>query len=327
MLTQAVLIVDAYNVFMRSYCAYPAMSPQGEHIGGLVGFVKTLRRMVDEMQPARVFVVWEGGGSSRRRTLYGAYKANRKPGKLNRFYEDDIPDTDENKLEQVARLVKLLKGFPVCQLYVSDVEADDVIALLAKRLYLDKNKVILSTDKDMYQLLDEKTHVYDLNKKAYVTPETVRATYMIPPRNFALAKTLCGDGSDNIPGVRGCGFKTVAKRFPFLIEDRDVLLQEIVDFASTRVDEAAVYRNVAAASEQLRTNWRLVYLDGSMLSPVAITRLENVISSFSPTVDKLALMKACLEFGASNHLDIHAIAYSMRGLLFTSDDKKADNTK
>lgn len=325
---QPILIVDAYNFFFfRSYCSFPAMDPRtGEHVGGIAGFIKTLSRIVDEIQPSRVFVIWEGGGSSRRRSLYSSYKANRKPGKLNRFYEDDLPDTDENKLTQVKHLVHTLKILPVCQLYVSDVEADDVIAYLVGRHFRDYDKVILSTDKDMYQLLDEKTRVYDLNKKAYVTHETVLKAYNIHPRNFALAKTLCGDGSDNIPGVKGCGFKTVAKRFPFLLQDKDVLLQDVIDFASTRVDEAAVYRNTASSAADLKTYWRLIYLDGSMIPAQSIERLEVIINSYAPELDKLELLKRSVKFGIVNHIDITAVTNSMKFLFFAheAEEEEAD---
>lgn len=314
MLTEPILICDGLNTFMRSYCAYPAMAPNGEHIGGVVGFVKTLRRVIDLVQPKKVFVVWEGGGSSRRRSLYSEYKRQRKPGKLNRFYEDDLPDNDDNKLRQVSQLVKLLKPMPICQLYVGDVEADDVIAYLTNRLFKEQNKIILSTDKDMYQLLDERTHTYDLNKKDFVTPESVMTTFHIPPRNFALAKTICGDGSDNIPGIKGVGFKTAAKKFPILQQDQDIFLQDVINYAATRVDESPVYKNVARAGDDLRRNWRLVYLDGSMLSAGSASKLENVVNGFKPTVNKIGVIKAVVECGANGHLDIDGTLYSMNHL-------------
>ena len=259
MLPDSVLIFDAYNTFCRSFCAYPAMSIHGESAGGVVGFIKSMRRIIEQLKPKKVFVIWEGGGSSKRRSLYSEYKQHRAPGKLNRFYEDDIPDTDVNKLEQVKHLVKLLKSLPIKQVYVSDVEADDVIAYMCKRTLADVNKIIVSTDRDMYQLLDDRTVVYNLNKKSFVTPASVVSEFSIPPRNFALAKTLCGDVSDNIKGIGGVGFKTAAKKFPLLIQnDKDVLLQEIIDYSATRQDEAKIYKTVVEQQELLRKNWRLI---------------------------------------------------------------------
>src|SRR5271157_2653521 len=89
-----VLIVDGLSLFVRSYCAFPQMTGNGEQFGGCIGFMKTLKRITYETSPTAVYVCWESGGSSRRRALLPEYKLNRAPGKLNRFYEDDIPDTE-----------------------------------------------------------------------------------------------------------------------------------------------------------------------------------------------------------------------------------------
>src|SRR3990167_9735177 len=143
-----VLIVDAMNLFVRSYCAYPTMSAHGYQMGGCVGFLKALRRIVSEVQPSAVYVCWEGGGSSRRRALLGTYKLNRAPGKLNRFYEDDIPDSEENRKHQTLSLLAFLKCMPVCQLYASDCEGDDLVAYLCCSPMRNVDKVIVSSDKD-----------------------------------------------------------------------------------------------------------------------------------------------------------------------------------
>ena len=169
-----VLIVDSLNLFIRSYCVSAQVSHTGGYsLGGTIGFLRSLRRIVEEIQPSRVIVVWEGGGSSKRRSLFKEYKQNRRPLKLNRFYEDDIPDSEDNKVFQIALLVKFLKSSPVTQLFVTDFEADDVIAYLVKGPLKDVEKIIVSSDKDMYQLLDDKTRQYSLHKRTIVTKEDV----------------------------------------------------------------------------------------------------------------------------------------------------------
>ena len=129
---RVVLIIDGMNAFLRAHAAFPTMNSNGESMGGCIGFLKMMRRIVSELQPKAVYVAWEGGGSQRRRKLYAGYKMNRKPERLNRFYEDDIPDTDENRKHQLVTLLGMLKCVPVCQLYVSDCEGDDVIAYLCQ---------------------------------------------------------------------------------------------------------------------------------------------------------------------------------------------------
>ena len=219
------------NLFVRSYMAYPTMSAHGYQMGGCIGFLKTLKRIVFEMQPSAVYVCWEGGGSSRRRKLLPEYKLNRVPGRLNRFYEDDIPDSEENRQHQTLALLGMLKCAPVCQLYASDCEGDDLVAYLSYGPMRNVEKVIVSSDKDLFQLLDDRTKLYSLHKKTFVTKENVMEEFRVQAKHFAIAKALCGDPGDNVPGIKGVGFKTVSKLFPMLGTDDNVLLQDVLDYA------------------------------------------------------------------------------------------------
>jgi 5'-3' exonuclease len=118
------------------------MSSHGYQVGGVVGFIKTITQLVKQFSPNIVYIVWESGGSIRRRNLYSEYKKGSRPAKLNRFYGDDIPDTTNNKIKQIAILAKLLSYLPVCQIHVQDCEGDDVINHLTKKL---KGKKIIVT--------------------------------------------------------------------------------------------------------------------------------------------------------------------------------------
>ena len=148
-----ILIIDALNLFTRHYVVNPTMSTLGHHAGGTIGFLKAIRYLADKLLPIQIIVVWEGGGSPRRRAIFPEYKARRKPPKLNRFYGEDIPDSVENRDYQIALAIELLKNAPIMQVYVSDCEADDVIGYLAKYKLKDEECVIVSSDKDFYQLL------------------------------------------------------------------------------------------------------------------------------------------------------------------------------
>lgn len=285
------------------------MSSHGYQMGGAIGFLKTLRRVVSEASPSAVYVAWEGGGSSRRRALYSDYKLNRKPEKLNRFYEDDIPDTEENRRHQIIALLAMIKCAPVCQVYVSDCEGDDVIAYLCRGPMRDIPKIIVSSDKDLYQLLDDKTQLYSLHKKTYVTPDDVLKEFRVRTKSFALAKALCGDSSDNVPGVKGLGFKTVAKLFPFLGTDQDVVLQDVFDYCHTHAEESVIYRRVLEHEDEVKRNWRLVYLDGSMLSAQQAARVDHVLQTFEPHVDKMGMVKQMIKEGI-NDFDVEGFFYT-----------------
>lgn len=295
-----ILIFDAMNLFVRSYSAYPTMSSHGYQMGGCMGFLKTLRRLVNEIGPRAVYIAWEGGGSQKRRALYSEYKMNRKPEKLNRFYEDDIPDSDENKQHQIVALLSMLKNVPACQLYVSDCEGDDVIAYLARGRFRDKLKIIVSSDKDMYQLLDESTKIYNLHKKNYVTVEDVVEEFRIQPKNFALAKALCGDATDNIAGVKGLGFKTAAKILPFLSLEDDIILEDVFKYCESHSDESVSYRRILESRDDVKRNWRLVYLDGGMLSSHQATKIDSLIDTFAPQANRMGLVKTLIKEGIND---------------------------
>ena len=104
-----VLIIDALNFFMRHFSVNPSVSENGHHIGGTVGFLKGIQLLIDNLKPKDIYVIWEGGGSIRRRAIYPDYKHKKRPIKLNRFYGDDIPDTVENRNYQVNLIVNMLK--------------------------------------------------------------------------------------------------------------------------------------------------------------------------------------------------------------------------
>jgi len=293
-----IFIIDGYNMYLRSYSAFPQMSSHGYQMGGCVGFLKSLQRLCREFQPASVYVTWEGGGSQRRRKLYPDYKSDRKPGRLNRFYGDDIPDSEENKQHQLISLLSALKNVPVCQVYVSDCEGDDIVAFLVRGPFRDKQVVIVSADKDMYQLLGPSVKVYSLYRKKFITDADLFEEFRIKSHNFALAKCLCGDDSDNIPGVKGLGFKSVAKKFPMLASDDTIILQDLISYSHTQKGEA--YKRVVENEDIVKRNWQLVHLDGSMLSADQAKRVEHVVNTFEPSVNKMGLLKLMIKEGISD---------------------------
>jgi DNA polymerase-1 len=292
-----VLIIDGLNAYIRAFSAYPQMTSNGEQAGGYIGFLKMLRRLVSECHPRAIYVCWEGGGSTKRRALYSEYKMNRKPEKLNRFYGDDIPESDENKKHQLMVLLSLLKCTPVCQLYVSDCEGDDVIAYLCRGPLRNEKKIIASSDKDLLQLLDDNTKIYSFHKKIYVTADDVLNEFRVTVSNFALAKALCGDVSDNIPGVKGLGYKKLVKLFPMLGTEADVLVQDIINFSASHRDEAKLYERVFEAEEIIKRNWRLVYLDGGMLAPSQASKVDHALSTFKPGIDRMSFTRRLIDEG------------------------------
>lgn len=302
-----ILLIDAMNLFVRCFSAFPSMDINGNQMGGVVGSIKMTRKIVEQLQPSAVYFAWEGGGSQRRRALFKEYKMNRRPFRLNRYYEDDIPESDDNRKHQIMVLLELLKCLPVCQLYTPDCEGDDVIAHLCTNTFQNSEKIIASSDKDLWQLLNDKTRVYSLHKKTYVTQENVFEEFRVTSKNFAIAKALCGDASDNIPGVKGMGFKTLCKHFPFLGTEKEALLEEVISYAHSHKDEAKIFQRVIDQQDDIKRNWRLVYLDGGMLSHQQVTKIDRCVDTFEPRADKMGFMKLLMKHEFGQDIDVHSL--------------------
>jgi 5'-3' exonuclease len=292
-----ILIIDALNLYKRCFAAYPQMSNNGYQMGGCVGFLKTMRKLIEEKCPSAVYIAWEGGGSQRRRKIFPDYKMHRKPSKLNRFYGEEIPESDDNEKHQMMVLLAMLRCTPVCQLYASDCEADDIIGYACHTKFRGEAKIIASSDKDMYQLLDDSTTIFSLHKKTFVTLPEILETFRVTAQNFAIAKALCGDPSDNIPGIKGFGFKTIAKMFPFLGTETCALPQDIIDYSASHIDQHRLYKRVVDEKEDFLRNWKLVYLDGSMLSSNQTQLIDHVIDNFKPKMDRQGFIKQIVKEG------------------------------
>tara|TARA_Y100000034_G_scaffold134971_1_gene205068 strand:+ start:2646 stop:3599 length:954 start_codon:yes stop_codon:yes gene_type:complete len=298
-----VLLVDALNFFMRHFSVNPSVSENGHHIGGVVGFLKGIQLLIDNLSPQEVVVVWEGGGSLRRRQIYPEYKNNKRPIRLNRFYEGDLPNTVENRNYQVNLIVNLLKVAGLKQLYVGDCEADDVISYSAKYLFEDKPVIIISSDKDYYQLIDGKRiSQWSPGQKTFVTPEKILKKFFIPAHNFCVARCFTGDGSDGLPGIKGAGFRTLAKRFPELAGEKFVSVEEIVNLSLTRSNESSIqlFKNIVEMASVARRNWKLMYLDVSNLSATHIQKIQGSLDTSVALPNKIKFMRLLIREGINN---------------------------
>ena len=293
MYERPVLIVDALNVFVRHYAANPSMNESGEHIGGFIGFLKNIEHLCERTNPFEVIVVWEGGGSARRRAVLSTYKDRRRPMKMNRYYGDEIPDTLENRNKQISLCIESLSLTPCKQVYVADCEADDIIARIVKYLYPGKRKVIVSSDRDLYQLLSSETIQWSPGQKAFVTSKTVLEKFGVSVENFCTVRAFIGDSSDKIAGVRGAGFTSMSKRFPELSLKHHISTSDIIQLAESRLAEKKLklYENILANTAAIKRNWKLMYLDTRNLSAKQIQEIDEKIHKNKPSPNKIELLK------------------------------------
>lgn len=306
------LIFDGLNIFIRSFVVNPTMDVNGDHAGGLMGFLGTINKLVREVQADYVYVVWDGeGGSWKRRSLYKDYKAGRKP-RLNREYGMESPEEQLVSMKtQLMRLDRYLNYLPIRTLKVKGLEADDVIAyLVGHEIPHDDEKVIVSSDKDFYQLLDSKTSMYVHTKKKYYTANDMTDELSVLPENYIIMKCLTGDGSDNIEGIRGIGPKTVVKLFPFLLERR-ATLDEMFEHAELGSDDGrgkAKYRAILENRELVIGNERLMQLSNPFMSPMAARsiryQVREITPKYRPTDMRLQLTRDGLQIKASDFFSV-----------------------
>ena len=139
------------------------MDPKGNMIGGAVGFLKSLQKSCNDFDADEIIIAWDGqGGSQKRKDMDKGYKAGRKPVRFNRrMFELSDTEQENNKAYQHVRLMEYLNEMPIIQLIIDYVEADDIIAYLnGHDKYRDYNKYIISSDRDFFQLVGERTSLY-----------------------------------------------------------------------------------------------------------------------------------------------------------------------
>ncbi|MBC8421781.1 MAG: hypothetical protein H8E03_00015 [Pelagibacteraceae bacterium] len=278
-----VLIVDGLNTFIRVFSVMPTLNDDGIHIGGIVGFLKSIGYAIHLFNPTRTIIVFDGkGGSVRRRKLFPEYKAGRKIKKrLVRSYDFNSPEEErQNMLTQLKRVVEYLELLPVSILSIDNIEADDTIGYLSNQVFDESDIVISSTDKDFLQLINHRIKVYSPTKKKIYDEVSILEEYGVPSKNFLTYRCLEGDKSDNIPGIWGAGLKTIKKRFPDITDqDIDLTLEEIVKFAEEHKTELKLYENVANCKDQLELNRKLMQLHDVDVSVNAKMQILNGVEN------------------------------------------------
>lgn len=277
-----VLLVDSTNNFLRGYAANSAISDKGEHVGGVITFLYTLARFMKTLPIDKIVCVWDGqGGSSRRRSIFKEYKNKRKPRKKNRFYE--YGEKSNSAIQQMM-LMDILKSLPVSQACISDCEADDVIAYLTKHFAKqDYNVVILSTDKDFFQLISPGVVVYNPIKRKFIRSQDVIKQYGIHPDNWCVARTMIGDKSDNIDGVHGVGYKNVIKFFPELVNGGDdaTTLASLYQKITEVEKPGKTLLRIRSECAILERNYKLMQLDESLLTKEQKMEVQDDIAKVS----------------------------------------------
>ena len=290
-LNDRVLVIDGLNTFIRSFSVNPAINDDGLHIGGMMGFLKSIRYTCDILKPSRCIIVFDGkDGSKRRSKIYPDYKATRKVKKrLNRNVDwGTAPaDEEESMKQQMGRLIEYLEQLPLTLVCIDGIEADDTIAYISQQLLTDSDIFIMSTDKDFLQLVDDRVKVWSPTKKKLYTEDEVFEEYGIPSRNILTYRILDGDKSDNITGIRGCGIKSIIKYIQPITENKDFTVIDLLDYVEKSSDNKIKLLDTIQNSRNLvKRNYLLMQLQKVDIPNHTKMKIQGAVNDEVPQLIK-----------------------------------------
>ncbi|MGM0439022.1 MAG: 5'-3' exonuclease [Patescibacteria group bacterium] len=199
---EKVLLIDSNALMYRAYHALPPLKNEGEVVNALYGFFLIFIKALEDVEPDYVVAAFDRKEKTFRHDMFEDYKAQR-------------PDMPEDLVSQIPLIKEGLKSFKTPALDKKGFEADDIIATLAKRWEKNAEVVILTGDRDLLQLVNDRVSVRSpgrgIKKMINFDKEKVVNKYGLPPKLFVDYKALRGDPSDNIPGVEGIGKKRAAQ--------------------------------------------------------------------------------------------------------------------
>jgi len=270
------VLIDGPNYVFRAFHAvkHNLTNSKGEPTNAIFGYVQMLRSILKDLSPTHVAVVFDPKGGTFRNQMYADYKAHRPP----------MP---EDLAVQWPAVFDLTDAFKLNRICIENYEADDVIATLAKQAEARGWDVtIVSTDKDLMQLVSDKVWMLDTMRKKDYGAEEVKEKWGVGPDRIHDLLALAGDSADNIPGVPGIGPKTAV-----------LLLEAYGDFEgvlahASEVKQTKRRENLIEFADDARLSYRLVALDDQVDVGVELDDLAVQ----KPDREKLAELFTRLEF-------------------------------
>ncbi len=256
-------LVDGSGYIFRAYYALPPLtSPNGTPVGAVYGFCNMLHRLIEKVDGNRLLVIFDAGRRTFRQDIYPDYKAHRAPP------PDDL-------IPQFSLIREACEAFGVPSVELPGFEADDLLAAYAKASINCGDKTqIISADKDLMQLLRPGVTMWDPMKNRPIDEQVVFEKFGVTPDKVIDVQALCGDSSDNIPGVPGFGPKTSAELIQ-TFGSLENLLENISEVKQPRRRDLLTQH-----AELARISKRLVTLDDNAPLPIEYTEIAPVNTDF-----------------------------------------------
>lgn len=261
-----ILLVDGNSILKSSLVSKDYVNSKGEEYGAVLLFLRRIGQLLMKRDFDRCIVCWDGFNSgSLRWQLYADYKANRDKNyeatsaisnpqssydayiadyvkKVIRYHEKNKKgvkrgETDDENFQRQRDLVQsLLDELFVRQYMYENVEGDDLISYVCNHKKDNEYIVIVSEDRDISQLINDKICLYLPKQKVFVTPKNALEYIGVSPQNIVLRKMICGDVSDNIKGIKGMGEATLEKYYP-QIKTENATLEGFLETCKTILEE------------------------------------------------------------------------------------------
>jgi DNA polymerase-1 len=195
--SENLFIIDGHSLLYQSYYAITGLTtPSGQPINAVYGFTRMLRKILKEDRPCFMAIAFDSKGPTFRHLEYEKYKSNRKP-------------TPDDLVSQIPLLFDIINAYNIPLFAIQGFEADDIIGTISKKASSQNIEcTIMTTDKDMDQLIDKYIKIFNPRKSEIRDVERIRTEKGIEPIAFIDVLALSGDSSDNIPGIPGIGIKT-----------------------------------------------------------------------------------------------------------------------
>jgi DNA polymerase-1 len=296
-----IMILDGLNTFIRAFGATPSTNEDGDHIGGITGFLFSIGKAVRDFKPSRLVIVFDGrGGSARRRKIYGDYKGNRANKTRLRRHDHQqfatIEDEQEAMRWQFSRLVSYLDNLPVTFIAIDGIEADDTIAYIADMYQnIAKKITIVSTDRDFYQLISPTIQIWSPIKKKMYDEVALIEEFGVHPNNYVIYRTFTGDNSDNIPGVSGIGPKTIIKTLPELVNNTEFTLDDLFSKCTSMLTESKTYSKILENRDIIDKNYRLMNIKLLDIPAQSATVIRGILQQPIPTLNKMEFQRLFME--------------------------------
>jgi len=292
-----------------------SMNPGGHHIGGLLGFLRSLGYLTRILDPTKIICVFDGRGSAmNRQNINSNYKAQRDNTKITNWGMFDTKEEEKESMAlQLERLMDYLECLPVTVVMYDKTEADDVISFIAQEKAKQGSRVtIVSSDKDFLQIVSDNISIYSPIKKELIDIKNVKEHIGVHPSNYLLIKALTGDSSDNLSGVKGLGIKTLIKKFPELVDKENLELDKIYQLCEQNLsNKHKVFANIIYEWDKVEKNYDIMNLQSPRLTHEEKITILNDIEDVEITLNS-ALFSRYLE-----HDKIDSINANTEGWLET----------